>query len=71
MISGVSSDLSKCFLRRVPGTQSHHATAQCSIGFQPVSEFATGNTLEIMGVVAQLATTQTPGQIWIMIRVET
>ncbi len=27
MLSGVSSDLSKCFLRRVPRTHSDHATA--------------------------------------------
>jgi hypothetical protein len=33
-----------------------------SIAFRPVLGFATGNTFEIMGVVARLATTETPAR---------
>ena len=41
----------------VPEGQADRSQARSALGFQPVSGFATGNTLEIMGMVAGLATT--------------
>jgi hypothetical protein len=50
--------------REAPCAHSDHAAAQCSIGFRPVLGFATGNTLEMMGVVARVATTKTTASMY-------